>query len=136
MGNRGGAEDGSRFLSRVEARFTFDFGAKGLLMVDGGGENGRSISLLSGDAQGPSNIEGRKALRIYNLFYQAGLGRSPADPEQPRSMVRIGVMDLNAHFYVQGDAASGFLNNSHGIGPEMSRKAVTAHRSIRSQVLE
>ena len=114
MSARGGIDNGSRLLGKLEGKVTFDFGRRGLLFLDVGLANGRMVSAdLSGDAQGPSNIEGPRSARIYNFLYQLPLDDKDA-------VLRAGVIDLNAFFYVQGDAAGNFLNGSHGIGPEAS----------------
>ena len=110
---RGGAERGNVGLARAEAHLLVDLGAQRSAVLDFGSIDGRSISALVGDAQGTSNIEGPRSTRVFDLFYRwpTGVGRG---------MATAGIIDLNAFFYVQGDAAATFLNGSHGIGPEFS----------------
>lgn len=111
---RGGAQDGTAFLAKPEARFTFEGHGHHAVVLDVGATNGQGISRLAGDAQGASNIEAARAARVFDLYYEGPL------PDR-RSTVRAGIIDLNAFFYVQGDAAATFVNSSHGIGPEFSR---------------
>jgi porin len=119
LGSRGGARSGSAFLAKPEARLTLEDEARRAWVLDLGAINGQSISAVAGDVQGTSNIEGPRAARVLDLFYESPVGRSRT------TLARAGVIDLNAFFYVQGDAAAIFLNSSHGIGPEFSHSGVT-----------
>lgn len=111
---RGGVRDGDVFMVKPEARFTFEAHGHHSLVLDFGAMNGESIGRLAGDAQGTSNIEGPRAARVFDFFYEA-----PVDAAR-HTLLRAGIIDLNAFFYVQGDAAAIFLNGSHGVGPEFS----------------
>lgn len=111
---RGGVRDGSVFLAKPEARFTFEDQEHHSLVLDVGAMNGQSIAGRAGDAQGTSNIEAPRAARVFDFFYETPLQHAR------RTLLRAGIIDLNAFFYVQGDAASIFMNSSHGIGPEFS----------------
>ncbi len=111
---RGGARDGNAFLAKPEVRFTLEGHNHHALVVDLGATNGQSVSALVGDAQGVSNIEAPRAARVFNFFYEMPLTTAG------NTTLRAGIIDLNAIFYVQGDAAAVFLNSSHGIGPEFS----------------
>jgi len=119
LGSRGATRSGSVFLAKPEARVTLEDAAHRAWVLDLGAINGQSISAIAGDVQGTSSIEGPRAARVFDLFYESPLGRSRT------TLVRAGIIDLNAFFYVQGDAAAIFLNSSHGIGPEFSHSGVT-----------
>lgn len=102
-------------LGRAEGHVQFDFGGKRSIVVDAAGISGGDVSSCVGATQAVSNIEAHRAFRLLDLFAQAAVGNG--------GMGRMGLIDLNAFFYVQGDAAANFLNASHGIGPELSQSS-------------
>lgn len=77
------------------------------------GNFGGAPSEVSGDAQGPSNIE---APGDFTKIYEANIEKSFADDA---FVVLAGLRDLNADFYAN-DAAGLFLNSSFGVGAELA----------------
>lgn len=78
--------------------------------------NGETLSLSrTGDIQTASNIEALSVTRLFELWVEQDFG------EAGRGLtLRAGLMDLNETFD-SIDAASMFLNSSHGIAPDLSR---------------
>lgn len=114
----GGAAPGNRYLDNLDLTVNLDgtrFGASGLqvfgyLLYN----NGHSISELTNVAQGTSNIESSRAVRLYELWTQWEFGQSGD------SSVRFGLYDLNSEF--DSIEASGlFINPSHGIGADFAQ---------------
>ncbi|MFL6618742.1 MAG: carbohydrate porin [Povalibacter sp.] len=114
----GGIDTGNRYLDNLDLTFDADgaqlFGVDGLeifgyLLYN----NGHSIDELSNAAQGISNIESTRALRLYELWTEWKFGA------QDHS-VRFGLYDLNSEFD-SIEAAGLFINPSHGIGPDFSQ---------------
>ena len=114
----GGIRNGSAYLQNVDAVFTFDLGR-----IIGSGAGSLFAYLLwndastfsdryPGDAQGVSNIDAERALRLYELWYE----HRPADALS----LKIGLYDLNSEFDAV-DASALFLNSSHGIIPTYSQ---------------
>ena len=77
--------------------------------------DGSSLSERVGDIQTASNIEALPTFRLFESWIDKRFG------DDRRSFaIRAGLMDLNSDFdSVQ--AASLFINSSHGIGPDLSR---------------
>ena len=75
--------------------------------------NGHSLNVLTGAAQGVTNIEATEALRLYELWTQWNLGSG-------EQSLRVGLYDLNSEFDSIETAAL-FVNPSHGIGPDVSQ---------------
>ncbi|MCM2280033.1 MAG: carbohydrate porin [Oligoflexia bacterium] len=77
------------------------------------GQGGGSISGHIGDAQGASNIEAPRGLRLYQAW--AELERL-----EGRLSFLAGVHDLNSEFYATPSSAL-LLNSSFGVGPELAQ---------------
>lgn len=113
----GGAARGNRYLDNLDLTASFDgarFGAPGLqvfgyLLYN----NGHSISELTNVAQGTSNIESSRAVRLYELWTQWAFGES-------NGSVRFGLYDLNSEFD-SIETAGLFINPSHGIGADFAQ---------------
>ena len=114
----GGIRNGSAYLQNVDAVFTFDLGR-----IIGSGAGSLFAYLLwndastfsdryPGDAQGVSNIDAERALRLYEFWYQ--------HPFTQGLNLKIGLYDLNSEFDAV-DASALFLNSSHGIIPTYSQ---------------
>lgn len=114
----GGIRNGSAYLQNVDAVFTFDLGR-----IVGNGSGSLFAYLLwndastfsdqyPGDAQGVSNIDAERALRLYELWYE----HRPANALS----LKVGLYDLNSEFDAV-DASALFLNSSHGIIPTYSQ---------------
>jgi porin len=114
--NTRGPPAGPVGLGRAQLHVIGDLGEGREAVVDAMAISGGSISSRVGDAQGVSNIEGPRSIRLFDLYVQTPLGESSA-------MGRVGIIDLNSFFYVQGDAAGNFVNSSHGVGPEFSHSS-------------
>lgn len=114
----GGIKDASNYLDNLDISMTFDdvFGQEGstffVYFVYNAGD-GPSDDI--GDAQGASNIDGPTTSKLYEFWYETGLGESGS--------VKAGMMDLNGEFDVI-ETAGLFLNGSHGIGPDYSQSGV------------
>lgn len=80
--------------------------------------DGRSLSSRVGDIQTMSNIEAVPTFRLFESWVEKKFG------EGHRELgIRAGLLDLNASFdSIQ--AASLFINSSHGIGPDLSRSGL------------
>lgn len=68
---------------------------------------------LTGAAQGISNIEATGSLRLYELWMEWQMGRTPGT-------LRFGLYDLNSEFDAIETAAL-FINPSNGIGPDFAQ---------------
>lgn len=114
----GGLDTGSRLLGHAKVDLNVDsnqtLGIQGLALH---GSllytNGKSINELTGSAQGISNIEAPRALRLYEAWAEWL-------SDSGQQSVKLGLYDLNSEFDVI-DAASLFINPSHGIGPDFSQ---------------
>jgi porin len=108
----GGLDQGVRYLDNFGLQLSYDGTAhklKGITATIGVLYNSKaSISELSGDLQGISNIEtGTTALRPYEVWIAKTWGEDSA-------MLKAGLIDLNGTFDAPGVSAL-FLNPSHGI---------------------
>ena len=114
----GGIKAGSAYLQNIDATIEFDLGR-----VFGGGAGSLFAYLLwndastfsdryPGDAQGVSNIDAERALRLYELWYEHRLADGLS--------LKTGLYDLNSEFDAV-DSAALFLNSSHGIVPTFSQ---------------
>ena len=114
----GGIRSGAAHLQNVDATIELDlgrfFGPRGgslfayLLWNDASTFSDR----YPGDAQGVSNIDAGRALRLYELWYEHRLANVLS--------LKIGLYDLNSEFDAV-DSAALFLNSSHGIVPTYSQ---------------
>jgi porin len=117
--NRGPGGGGSRYLDNLDLTVEIDaarlWGFTGLTLF---GyvlyNNGRSVSALTADAQGVSNIEADRALRLYEFWAEWRFGAAE------RHSTRFGLYDLNSEFDSIPSAGL-FVNPSQGIGPEFSQ---------------
>ncbi len=114
----GGRARGARYLDNLDLQAAVDLErlvgwhdarAFGYVIRD----TGASLSALSGDAQGVSNIETAvPATRLFEAWVEQDLGR--------RASVKAGLYNLNAEF---DTTVSGglFRLSSHGVGPELAQ---------------
>jgi porin len=114
----GGRARGARYLDNLDLQAAFDLdrlvgwhGARafGYVIRD----NGTSLSALSGDAQGVSNIETlNPATRLFEAWVEQAVGA--------HGSLKAGLYNLNAEF---DTTVSGglFRLSSHGIGPELAQ---------------
>ena len=124
LGNtRGGVGRGARYLDNLDVTLTIDaeraFGWRGAtLFAYGLYNNGRPFSDdLVGAAQGVSNIEtGVRAARLYEAWIEQRFASN-------RASLKFGLYDLNSEFDAI-EAATLFLNPSHGIGPDFSQSGL------------
>jgi porin len=116
---RGGVETGSRYLDNLDLSLEIDggraWGVAGLALY--GSllyNNGHSISELTGDTHGTSNIEAIEQVRLYELWadWTLGAGR--------RRSLRLGLYDVNSEFDVTPSAGL-FVHPAHGIGTDISQ---------------
>ena len=76
--------------------------------------NGNSVSELSGDFQGVSNIEtGTPAVRLYEAWIDQTFAGG-------KGSLRLGLYDLNTEFDA-GEVRALFINPSHGIGADFAQ---------------
>jgi porin len=77
-------------------------------------DHGRQLSdELTGSAQGVSNIETDGALRLYEIWTEWQMSRTPGS-------LRVGLYDLNSEFD-SIETAGIFVNPSNGIGPDFAQ---------------
>ena len=115
----GGLDEGTVYLADVKAQLSLDLeqltgwtGAQAF--VYGMYTNGNSISALTGDANGISNIEtGVEAVRLV----EAWVDQAFADG---KGSVRVGLYDLATEFDA-GEVRALFLNPGHGSGTDWSQ---------------
>lgn len=116
--NTGGLRNGTRYLDNLDLIAQVDLqrslgwkGAKAQAYVLYNGSS--SLSELTGDAQVASNIEtGVRALRLYELWIEAPLGRN--------ANLKVGLYDLNSEFDAL-ETSSLFIGSAHGIGTDISQ---------------
>ena len=117
---RGGARTGSTYVGNLHLKLSANGEARSLpgtsafadvLTIHGG-----RPSLLAGDAQGVSNIEGQRGTQIEELWVQHNFEASSVS-------LLAGIYDLNSEFY-RLQAAGLFLNSSFGIGAEFAGSGV------------
>jgi porin len=80
------------------------------------GNGGDDPTAYVGDFQGTSNIEAPDSWKLYEMWFEYLLNRQ-------RTSLKLGIMDLNADFYVTENATS-FINSSFGIGAEIAQTGV------------
>ena len=112
----GGSETGTRYLDNIDVNVSFDI-EDFSFFVYGLGNQGRSISALSGDIQTLSNIEAENSWRLYEAWVQRSF-------KEINSSLLVGLYDLNSEFDVINTGQL-FLNSSHGIGPDFSSSGIT-----------
>jgi porin len=114
----GGVDQDVRYLDNFSLQLNYDGSAHGLNGITATVgllyNNKASVSELSADAQGISNIEtGTAALRPYEVWIAKTWGEDAA-------MLKAGLIDLNGTFDAPGTSGL-FLNPSHGINPAFSQ---------------
>lgn len=113
----GGLARGSAWLDNLDLTLELDLEAaagfgQGTLFLYALYNNGTTFAdRYAGDLQVTSNIDAPGALRLFEAWYEVGVG--------PVS-VRSGLYDLNSEFDVNGTGGL-FLNSSHGIGAEFGQ---------------
>lgn len=117
----GGYDQGIRFMDNVDAELSYDLisdaGVSNTrFYIYGLGNQGSSITELTQDVQGVSNIEAESSWRIYEAWIQQNI--FPL-----RTSVLAGLYDINTEFDVINSAAL-FINSSHGIGAEFASSGV------------
>lgn len=118
----GGTETGTRYLDNIDVNLEIDFGALPLgftgttLYFYGLGNQGGSISELSGDLQGISNIETENSWRLFEVWVQKKFFLA-------HSSVLLGLYDINSEFNVLNSSLL-FINSSHGIDPTLALSGV------------
>ncbi|MEX0843843.1 MAG: carbohydrate porin [Balneolaceae bacterium] len=114
----GGNETGFRYLDNIDVNFEIDFnhlptGFNGTTFyVYGMGNQGGSISELTGDIQGVSNIEGDTSWRIFEVWAQKKFFIT-------NSSLLLGLYDINSEFNVLNSSAI-FKNSSYGLDPTIA----------------
>lgn len=111
----GGSETGTRYLDNIDVNLSFDIEDFSFFFY-GVGNQGRSISALSGDIQTLSNIEAENSWRLYEAWVERSF-------KEVNSSVLIGLYDVNSEFDVINTGQL-FLNSSHGIGPDFSSSGI------------
>jgi porin len=114
----GGVDQDVRYLDNFGLQLNYDgsaHGLKGITATIGLIYNNKaSISELTSDAQGISNIEtGSAAVRPYETWIAKTWGEDAA-------MIKGGLIDLNGSFDAPGASAL-FIHPSHGINPAFSQ---------------
>ncbi len=111
----GGAKQGIRGLDNIDVDLSFNMNDF-KFYIYGLGNQGRSISELSGDIQGVSNIEAENSWRFYEAWIMKAF-------PSVNSSILVGLYDLNSEFDVVANGML-FMNSSHGIGPDFSASGV------------
>ena len=114
--NADGIRSGGRYLDNLNLALTAQrpLGIQGLTAhADVLYNNGQGLNEeLIGTAQGVSNIEADRAVRLYELWGEWRMGGTQS--------LRAGLYDLNSEFD-SIEAAGLFIQPSHGIGPDFSQ---------------
>lgn len=111
----GGNQRGSAYLSNIDLSLDFDtekanLWTNGQFFVQLINNHGNSLSELTGDRQGISNIEAPSSTMLYQLWYKH---------QFKKVSITIGQHDLNADF-ANTDFGSLFINGSFGIQHDIS----------------
>jgi porin len=115
----GGHATGNRYLDNLDLMLDANtgplFGAENLrLFTYVLHDHGNQLSdQLTGSAQGVSNIETDGALRLYEIWTEWQMTRTPGS-------LRVGLYDLNSEFD-SIETAGIFVNPSNGIGPDFAQ---------------
>jgi porin len=117
----GGNKAGVRYLDNIYATLSIDLNALiGLahtsVFIEGLGNQGGSISSLTGGVQGVDNIEAPTSWRLYTAWVQHIFPKA-------KMSVLVGKYDLNTEFDVISTAQL-FINSSQGIGAEYGLSGV------------
>lgn len=111
----GGQETGIRYMDNLDVTLNLDLDrlaglSNSNIYIYGLANQGKSISELSGDIQGVSNIDTRNAWRLYEAWWQKQF-------TSLQTSVLLGLFDTNAEFdFIHTGQL--FINSSHGIGPD------------------
>jgi porin len=113
----GGMEQKTALIQLSTLKILLDpeemFGIQGMnLLASGIQSNGESISALTGDVQGVSNVEAEQTVRLYELWIQQNFLAE-------RISVLGGLYDINSEFDYM-ESASLFVQSSHGLGGEFA----------------
>lgn len=109
----GGTDTGTRYLDNIDVNLEINFsalplGLRGITVyIYGLGNQGGSISELTGDLQGLSNIESDNSWRIFEVWAQKKFFLA-------HSSILMGLYDINSEFNVL-DSSLLFINSSHGL---------------------
>lgn len=118
----GGLGRGIRYLDNIDVNLEIDIDKLPLglkettVYIYGLGNQGGSISDLSGDLQGISNIESFNSWRFFEAWIQKKFLLA-------KSSILIGLYDINSEFNVINSSLL-FLNSSHGLDPSLALSGV------------
>lgn len=118
----GGVERGTAYLDNIDVNLEIDFEALPLglegttVYIYGLGNQGNSISQLTGDLQGLSNIEAQNSWRFFEVWAQKKFFLA-------NSSVLVGLYDINSEFNVL-ESSLLFLNSSHGLDASLALSGV------------
>ena len=118
----GGLDTGVRYFDNIDVNLEIDFGnlplgLKGTTFyVYGLGNQGGSISELTGDLQGISNIEAQNSWRFFEIWAQQKFFLA-------NTSILVGLYDINSEFNVLNSSLL-FLNGSHGLDPTLGLSGV------------
>lgn len=118
----GGIDSGLRYMDNIDINLEIDFGNLPLglegttFYVYGLGNQGGSISELTGDLQGVSNIEGDNSWRFFEIWAQKKFFLA-------NTSILVGLYDINSEFNVLNSSLL-FINGSHGLDPTLGLSGV------------
>lgn len=118
----GGLDTGTAYLDNIDVNLEIDFGALPLglngttVYIYGLGNQGNSISQLTGDLQGLSNIETQNSWRFFEIWAQKKFFLA-------NSSILFGLYDINSEFNVL-ESSLLFMNSSHGLDASLALSGV------------
>ncbi|MDR9417961.1 carbohydrate porin [Gracilimonas sp.] len=114
----GGLDQGVRYFDNIDVNMEVNFGELPLgldgttFYIYGLGNQGGSITSLTSDLQGTSNIEAENSWRIFEAWAQKKFFLA-------NSSILFGLYDINSEFNALNSSLL-FLNSSHGLDPTIA----------------
>jgi porin len=115
----GGIKSGFAYNDNVDLSTTIQFGNildwdnNAIIYIYGIGNNGGSVSSLTGDYQGASNIEALQSFKLFEVWGQKNF-------KEGRFSLLFGMYNLNSEFDIINPATF-FINSSFGMGAEYAQ---------------
>lgn len=122
---KGGEKRGAAYLDNLDVKLELD--TKSLVGIENGtgfvhilyNNSGNFSGDFVGDHQVVSNIDSKHVIRLYELWYELRFDKGFGENQS----IKFGLYDLNSEFDAI-EAASLFINSSHGIGAEYAQSGL------------